>query len=30
MQVLGTHSEEGNCEGLNIIPGKVKNFPQNL
>ena len=28
MQVLGSHSEEGNCEGLNIIKGKVVKFPK--
>tara|TARA_B100000902_G_scaffold397790_1_gene462597 strand:+ start:213 stop:812 length:600 start_codon:yes stop_codon:yes gene_type:complete len=30
MQILGTYSEEGNCEGLNIIPGKVKKFPTKI
>ena len=29
MQVLGTFSEEGNTEGLNIIPGKIKKLPIN-
>ena len=24
MQVLGSHSEEGNTEGLNFVNGKVK------
>ncbi len=28
MQVLGNYSEEGNCEGLNIIKGKVIKFPK--
>ena len=27
MQILGTSSEEGNTEGLNIIPGKIKKIP---
>ena len=27
MQVLGTHSEEGNESGLNLIPGKIVKFP---
>ena len=27
MQVLGSFSEEGNVEGLNIIPGKIKKIP---
>jgi glutamine amidotransferase len=26
MQLLASHSEEGNVEGLNIIPGNVKRF----
>ena len=26
MQILGSFSEEGNVEGLNIIPGKIKKF----
>lgn len=30
MQILGTYSEEGNCEGLNIIPGIVKKFPSKI
>ena len=27
MQILGTSSEEGNAEGLNIIPGTIKKIP---
>jgi len=30
MQILGSYSEEGNCEGLNIIPGKVKKLPSRI
>jgi glutamine amidotransferase len=30
MQILGTHSEEGNIEGLNFINGYVKKIPENL
>ena len=30
MQVLGTFSEEGNEEGLNFIPAKIKKLPENL
>ena len=26
MQVLGTFSDEGKCEGLNLIEGHIKNF----
>jgi len=29
MQILCQHSEEGNCEGLNIIKAKVKEFELN-
>ena len=29
MQILGTHSEEGNSEGLNIIKGFIKKIPNN-
>ena len=29
MQILGSFSEEGNVEGLNIIPGKIKKIPIN-
>lgn len=28
MQILGTFSEEGNCDGLNLIPGTIKKFPK--
>jgi len=28
MQLLGTKSEEGTLKGLNLIPGKVINFPK--
>ncbi len=27
MQILGSFSEEGNCEGLNLIEGQIKKFP---
>jgi glutamine amidotransferase len=30
MQILGSFSEEGNVEGLNIIPGKIKKIPVNI
>ena len=29
MQILGSYSEEGDCEGLNLIEGEVKKFPIN-
>lgn len=30
MQLLGSFSEEGNVEGLNLIPGKVRKFTHDL
>ena len=27
MQILGSFSEEGNCDGLNLIEGQIKKFP---
>ena len=30
MQIMATNSEEGNIEGLNWIPGRVKRFDENL
>ena len=29
MQILGSKSQEGNCEGLNFIPGDILKFPEN-
>ena len=29
MQILGTHSEEGNADGLNFIKGFIKKIPSN-
>jgi len=28
MQILFTHTEEGNCDCLNILPGQVRRFPE--
>ena len=30
MQVLGTFSDEGKCEGLNLIEGHIKIFSSNV
>ena len=30
MQLLGTYSEEGNEEGLNFIPAKIKKLPEDI
>ena len=29
MQILGSYSEEGGCEGLNLIEGQIRKFSAN-